>query len=136
VEQQRWEKEQRIRQQQREEKQRIEQQQWQMEASAAQAAQLLRNKRWCRRNRQQANELTEWLQVKAWVDWHQDWHRQILANFAKRMKAVEGDAEKGQYEIEQMRKAAREWAGAATLQAAQNPKLVEYAATCGKAITL
>ena len=33
--------------------------------------------------------------------------------------------------VEQMQAAGREWVGAATVAAAQNPELQEYAATCG-----
>jgi hypothetical protein len=79
-------------------------------------------------------EWREHNRAQAWIAWHQDWRRR-MAEHAEQVKRWLKDHPEGKpYAEQQFKQACLEWAGAATLEAAQNPELVDYAAKCGEVI--
>ena len=70
-----------------------------------------------------------------WVDWHQTWHRQIMEHSQRPLDWLEDHPDREPEVIEMMRQANREWAGG-NASGGADPKLVEYAAICGKAVML
>lgn len=79
-------------------------------------------------------EWREHNRAQAWIAWHQDW-RHRMAEHAVQVKQWLKDHPEGKpYAEKQFKQACLQWVGAATLAAAENPELVEYAAKCGEVI--
>jgi hypothetical protein len=70
----------------------------------------------------------------AWVAWHQDWRRRIVEHHIAVKRWLKDHPESAQKVNGDAKKALLEWMGAATTEAAMNPELVDYAATCGQDI--
>ncbi len=70
--------------------------------------------------------------AQAWIAWHQDWTCRIEAHAADVKRWLKDHPEGLPYANEQFKQAWHEWVGAATLAAAENPELRQYAATCAR----
>jgi hypothetical protein len=72
-----------------------------------------------------------------WICWHQVWADQIIKYFENELLPwCKSHPEREQQAIVQMRKHSSAWVGAATVEAARMPELLEYAAGCGKVLKI